>query len=48
MRVLHVVPSTPFGGLQKIAALLAAEQRRNVGRACSRLCEGGVAGFARQ
>jgi glycosyltransferase involved in cell wall biosynthesis len=26
--VLHVVPSTPFGGMQRIAALLAREQRR--------------------
>jgi glycosyltransferase involved in cell wall biosynthesis len=29
MTVLHVVPATPFGGLQRIAALLAAEQRRS-------------------
>jgi glycosyltransferase involved in cell wall biosynthesis len=28
-RVLHIVPSVPFGGLQRIAALLAAEQRRS-------------------
>ncbi len=27
-RVLHVVPSTPFGGLQRVAALLAGEQQR--------------------
>jgi len=29
MTVLHIVPAKPFGGLQRIAALLAAEQRRS-------------------
>ena len=28
LRVLHVVPATPFGGLQRLAVSLAAEQRR--------------------
>ena len=29
MTVLHVVPARPFGGMQRIAALLAAAQRRS-------------------
>lgn len=29
MTVLHIVPATPFGGLQRLAALLASEQQRS-------------------
>jgi glycosyltransferase involved in cell wall biosynthesis len=29
MTVLHIVPATPFGGLQRLAALLASEQKRS-------------------
>lgn len=28
LRVLHIVPSTPFARLQRIAALVSAEERR--------------------
>jgi glycosyltransferase involved in cell wall biosynthesis len=28
-KILHVVPAIPFGGLQRLAALLASEQRRH-------------------